>query len=102
MTRYPRRVATVVYGEFEWHDAKALENERKHGVTFEEATTALVDARAIEAPDFTVPDRFVTIGMSAFLRVLFVVHTEQDRGGRVRIISARRASAAQRKIYDEG
>jgi hypothetical protein len=95
-------VATVVYAGFEWDDAKAEANERKHGVTFEEAATALVDPRAIEAPEYDQPDRFVTLGMSAFLRVLFVVHTEQARSGRVRIISARKASTAQRRIYEKG
>jgi uncharacterized DUF497 family protein len=95
-------MAAVVYEDFEWDDAKAEANERKHGVTFEEATTALVDARAIEAPDHDHDNRFVTIGMSAFLRVLFVVHTEQARGGRIRIISARKAAPAQRRVYEEG
>ena len=44
----------------------------------------------------------VTIGASALSRVLFVVHTEGMRGGRVRIISARKASSAQRRRYEEG
>jgi uncharacterized DUF497 family protein len=95
-------VASVVYGDFEWDELKARLNEHKHGVTFEEAATALVDPRAIEAPDFDRPNRFVTIGMSAFLRVLFVVRIENTLHGRVRIISARKANAAQRKHYDQG
>jgi uncharacterized protein len=95
-------VAVVVYAGFEWDEAKAEANDRKHGVTFEEATTALVDPRAIEAPDYDHADRFVTIGMSAFLRVLFVVHTERAHSGGIRIISARKASAAQRRLYEEG
>lgn len=95
-------VATVVYAQFEWDEAKAEANERKHGVTFEEATTAIVDPRALEAPDFDHADRFVTIGMSAFLRVLFVVQIEVARSGRIRVISARKASPAQRRLYEEG
>jgi uncharacterized protein len=95
-------VPTVVYGEFEWDEAKAATNEHKHGVTFEEAATAIVDPRAIEAPDHADPDRFVSIGMSSFLRVLFVVHAEVARSGRIRIISARKASPAQRRVYEEG
>ncbi len=93
-------MATVVYADFEWDEAKAEANERKHGVTFEEATTAVVDPRAIEAPDHDHVDRFVSIGMSAFLRVLFVVITERAHG-RIRIISARKAAPAQRRLYEK-
>ena len=93
---------TVVCDRFEWDRAKAEANARKHGVTFEEAATALVDPRAIEAPDFEDADRFVTIGLSAWLRVLFVVHTERAPSGRTRIIHARRASARQQRFYEEG
>jgi uncharacterized DUF497 family protein len=95
-------VPTVVYGEFEWDETKAATNERKHGVTFEEAATAVVDPRALEAPEHEHADRFVSIGMSAFLRVLFVVHAEVVPSGRIRIISARKASPAQRRLYEEG
>lgn len=94
-------MATVVYADFEWDDVKAKANERKHGVTFEEAATAVVDPRAIEAPDYDDPDRCVSIGMSAFLRVLLVVHTERTHG-RTRIISARKAAPTQRRLYEEG
>jgi uncharacterized protein len=65
-------VPTVVYGDFEWDQAKAASNERKHRLTFEEAATAIVDPRALEAPALDHADRFVSIGMSAFLRILFV------------------------------
>jgi uncharacterized DUF497 family protein len=95
-------VATVVYEGFEWDEAKAEANDHKHGVTFEEAATAIVDPHALEAPDHDHPDRFVSIGMSAFLRVLFVVHTEAARSGRIRIISARKAAPAQRRLYEKG
>jgi uncharacterized DUF497 family protein len=95
------RVATVVFGDFEWDSEKAASNFRRRGITFEEAITALADPRAIEAPDLIHPKRHITIGMSALFRVLFVVHTETVGGGRTRIISARRASAAQRRKYEE-
>jgi uncharacterized protein len=95
-------VATVVFGDFEWDDQKAATNLRKHGVTFEEAISALADPRALEAPEHGHPGRFVTIGRSALLRVLFVVHAENVAGGRVRVISARRAAPAQRRKYEEG
>jgi uncharacterized DUF497 family protein len=95
-------VATVVFGDFEWDDHKAAVNLRKHGVSFEEAITALADPRAIEAPDLADPDRWITIGYSALQRALFVVHTETLPRGRTRIISARKASPAQRRKYEEG
>ena len=93
-------MATVEYGDFEWDASKAAQNERKHGVTFPEAMTVFSDPRAIDAPDIFEPNRFVIIGMSQIARMLFVVFAE--RGERIRIISARRANAAQRKKYDEG
>jgi uncharacterized DUF497 family protein len=92
-------VATVAYGDFEWDPRKAAENERKHGVTFFEAATVFSDPQALDAPDLVIPHRFVIIGMSQSARTLFVVFAE--RGERVRIISARRANAAQRRKYEE-
>jgi uncharacterized protein len=92
-------MATVIYGDFEWDDAKAAANVAKHRVTFEEASTVFDDPDAVDAPDLVDPDRFVIIGASHEQRVLFVVHVE--RADRIRIISARKASPAQRKKYDE-
>ena len=57
-------MADVVFGDFEWDSAKAAANARKHGVTFEEATTAFDDPNAIDAPDFEDSSRFVLIGFS--------------------------------------
>jgi uncharacterized DUF497 family protein len=92
-------VPTVFEGDFEWDAIKARTNLAKHGVSFEEATTVFDDARAIEAPDLYDPARFVLIGMSRVLRVLFVVHCQRDH--RIRIISARRATPEQRRKYEE-
>ena len=93
-------MATVVVGDFEWEEKKASANERKHGVTFVEAMTAFLDERGLAAPDGEHPDRFVLIGMSRALRVLFVVSAES--GERIRLISARKASPTQRKMYENG
>jgi uncharacterized DUF497 family protein len=93
-------MGTVLYGSFEWDEAKAATNAGKHGITFEEATTVFDDPHAIEADDLADPERFILLGTSAASRVLFVVHCA--RGDRVRIISARRASPAQRKRYEQG
>jgi hypothetical protein len=94
-------VATVIFGDFEWDDRKAAINLKKHGVSFEEALTALADPNAIEAPDLADAARWITVGYSALWRVLFVVYTEVFPSGRTRIISARKATTAQRRKYEE-
>jgi uncharacterized protein len=93
-------VPTVVSGDFEWDDAKAASNLAKHGVSFDEAATALVDPAAVFLDDGEHPDRVIAIGMSAAARVLCVVHVE--RGARERIISARCATAPEESLYRGG
>jgi len=88
---------------FEWDPEKALENERKHGVTFDEAVTIFSDPRALTIFDedhSTAEDRFWTIGISGNWRILLVVHC--DRSAWIRIISARRATAEERELYESG
>ncbi|MEK6333714.1 MAG: BrnT family toxin [Acidobacteriota bacterium] len=88
--------------KFEWDPYKANLNLRKHGVSFEEAATALLDGLSTTAPD---PDhsesenRFVTFGRSAKGRLLAVSNTQ--RGEFVRIISARPATKQEREVYEE-
>lgn len=88
--------------KFEWDRKKAAANARKHGVTFAEAVTYFDDPRACylrnEAPSYE--DRLILIALSSKLRLLFVVHAEVGRDA-IRIVSARKASPAQRRIYDE-
>ncbi len=91
-------MATVTYGDFEWDADKATTNVSKHGVTFEEAVTVFLDLDYLLIRDAVGADRFVAIGMSAEARVLFVVHCE--RGERLRIISARRATRRERETYE--
>lgn len=89
--------------EFIWDPKKAEVNQQKHGVTFEEATTALRDALAATGydPDHsTDEDRYVTFGMSEKNRLLVVAHTEE--ADVIRIISCRAAKPKERKIYEEG
>jgi len=94
-------VATIVYGDFEWDDAKAATNLAKHGVSFEEAVTAVVDPNALYlADDSGSEQRLVAVGMSKQTRVLFVVHVE--RGQRDRIISARVATRIEETLYEQG
>jgi uncharacterized DUF497 family protein len=92
-------LATVHVGDFEWDELKARANLRKHGVAFAEAVTVFLDPRAIDAPEREHPERFVVIGRATRSRVLFVVYVE--RRDRIRLISARKASPAQRRIYEE-
>jgi uncharacterized DUF497 family protein len=88
--------------KFEWDAGKANLNIRKHGVSFEEATTVFRDPLSATAldPDHSIREsRFVTVGMSAAGRLLTVFHAE--RGESIRIISARNATKQERKIYEE-
>lgn len=88
---------------FEWDIAKAKRNLQKHGVSFEEASSVFYDTLAVTGAD---PDhsegeeRLVTFGVSSQGRLLVVAHTE--RGGGIRIISARIATQHERQIYEEG
>jgi hypothetical protein len=89
--------------EFEWDDDKAAVNERKHGVAFAEAMTVFADPLALTGydPDHSDgEDRYLTMGRSADDRLLVVSHT--DRGENIRIISARLASRAERRDYEDG
>jgi uncharacterized DUF497 family protein len=89
--------------DFEWDNAKAETNLRKHGVSFAEAATVFGDPLAVTFfdPDHSdEEDRFLTIGMSIDNRVLMLSHT--DRGEKVRIISARVATRSERKGYEDG
>jgi uncharacterized DUF497 family protein len=89
---------------FEWDPKKAAMNRRKHGVTFEEATSALRDVFSATAHDPDHSDdeeRFVTFGISSQGRLLTVSHTA-DRVNAIRIISARLATNIERQIYEEG
>jgi hypothetical protein len=89
--------------QFEWDPRKASESLLKHGVSFHEAATVFDDPLAITYPD---PDhsgdesRYLTFGNSADGRLLVVAHTE--RGDTIRILSSRRATRNERKIYEEG
>ena len=88
--------------DFNWDDAKAESNERKHGVAFTEAMTVFADPLSVTGYDphpADDEDRFLTMGMSVNGRLLLVSHT--DRGDLVRIISAREATRRERKDYED-
>ena len=88
--------------KFVWDNNKALSNIRKHGVSFEEASSVLADFLSVTIPDplhLGNEERLVTIGQSERQRLLVVVHTEQ--GDIIRLISARQATVQERKRHEE-
>jgi uncharacterized protein len=90
---------------FHWDTAKNRANQRKHGVSFEEAQSVFLDDNAllIDDPDHSDDeDRFVLLGLSSVLRVLVVCHCSRAGGDVVRIISARKADPSERASYARG
>jgi uncharacterized protein len=86
---------------FEWDARKAASNLLKHGVSFAEATEVFYDPNAIENLDATHSDvetRFLIVGVSS-RRLLAVVYTETESQA-MRIISARKPTREERKVYE--
>lgn len=88
--------------KFEWDAAKATTNLEKHGLSFEEASTAFGDplSRTVRDPLHSdEEDRFVLVGMTSAGRLVVVVHT--DRGESLRLITARIATSAERRRHEQ-
>ena len=88
--------------EFEWDAAKAASNQRKHGITFKEASTVFGDpmARLGDDPRHSErEERLVLVGTSRRGRLLAVMFTERAQA--IRLISARRATSNERSDYEE-
>ena len=86
---------------FEWDPEKAKRNLRKHAVSFEEAVTVFYDplSATFDDPDHSVGEyRYITTGLSSRDRLIVVAHTE--RGESIRIVSARPATAHERKNHE--
>lgn len=89
---------------FEWDPRKSASNKAKHGVSFEEAETAFSDEEGLLLHDVghsAEEDRFVLLGLSSALRLLVVCHCYRETSEVIRIISARKANAAERADYAE-
>ena len=92
---------------FEWDERKGRENRKVHKVGFEEAKTVFNDPFLISFPDdvhSAHEERLLSIGTSISGRVLLVVHTESYEADGVivvRIISARKATSSERRVYEE-
>ncbi len=87
---------------FSWDEDKARQNLRKHGVSFEEASSGFADenARVKHDPEHSMEeDRFLLLGFSARGRVLVVCHAYRLNDEVIRIISARRATRNERRQY---
>lgn len=92
---------TIIEMVYQWNRDKAAANLRKHGIDFADAVFVFSDDLAITIPDERFDEeRFVTIGVDAFGRVLVVVYTLRD--DEIRVISARRATRQERQQYEEG
>lgn len=88
---------------FEWDAHKEAGNRRKHGVSFDEAASVFSDdrGRLLEDPDHSsAEERFVLLGLSFSLRVLVVCHSYRRADSVIRVISARKATRAERREYD--
>jgi uncharacterized DUF497 family protein len=88
--------------DFEWDDAKAAANLRKHKISFREARRVFDDPMALIEQDLSEDygeHRFLAIGRVGRL-LITVVYTE--RGDRIRLISARKATSDEQKAYDQG
>lgn len=92
---------------FEWDQNKARINLAKHKVSFEEGQTIFEDPLLVTFPDefhSENEDRLISIGMSSRKRVLLAVHVERLQSEKlitIRIISCRKATVSERKIYEE-
>jgi uncharacterized DUF497 family protein len=88
--------------KFEWDPQKAEQNQKKHGISFEEASTVFFDplSATFDDPDHSVgEDRYVTIGVSSRERLIVAAHTEREDA--IRLLSARLATAHERKRHEE-
>ena len=87
---------------FEWDDAKAIANLKKHQVSFEEARSIFFDEFGIQFFDdghSSDEDRFLMLGMSSEARLLIICHCERGHGAVIRIISARKATQRESAFY---
>ena len=89
---------------FEWDETKNQTNQRKHGISFEEASTVFYDDYAVlfDDPDHSEEEeRFLIIGVTSKEKVCIVSHCYRGSDQKIRIISARKATKPEQKIYLE-
>ena len=87
---------------FIWDDEKHKANIRKHGISFDEATTVFNDEKAVyfyDESNSQDEDRFLIVGYSEFERILIVCHCYRLNDSQIRIVSARKATKTESKLY---
>ena len=87
---------------FEWDEAKAVANLKKHQVSFEEAKSIFYDEFGVQFFDdehSKEEERFLMLGMSSAAKLLIVCHCEREHGATIRIISARKATKRESAFY---
>ena len=87
---------------FEWDENKNLINQRKHGVSFDEAKSVFYDEEAlvIDDPEHSLEeDRFIILGLSSKTNLLVVCHCYRESETVIRIISARKATKTESGFY---
>jgi hypothetical protein len=91
--------------KFEWNEAKAVSNQIKHGVSFDEAKSVFSDDNAVqfydESNSILEEDRFLLLGLSNSSKLLLICHCERMDGQIIRIISARKATKSESKLYGD-
>jgi hypothetical protein len=90
---------------FEWDNAKNIINIKKHKISFEEAKTVFYDENAIlfDDPDHSnEEERFLILGISQTEKLCIVSHCYRDNDNVIRLISARKATKNETKVYNEG
>lgn len=90
--------------EFAWDKNKNRDNRRKHGISFETAIPVFDDPFQVSTQD-REPEgeaRWQTIGTAGGIQILVVAHTVDEDDGLIRIISARKATPLERRIYAQG
>ena len=89
--------------EFEWDPKKARSNQKKHGVSFDEAATAFSDEEGLllDDPDHSEEENhFILLGVSSSLRLLVAVHCFRSDDATIRILSARKATRQETRHYE--
>ncbi len=90
--------------EFTWDERKNRVNQRKHGISFETAVSVFDDPFQVSRQDREEEGeaRWQTIGMVGNMQILLVAHLVEEDDGVIRILSARKATPQERKIYAQG
>ena len=89
---------------FSWDEKKSTANQKRHGVSFEEAQSVFFDESALQFFDeahSAAEDRFLMLGLSSHLRLMMVAHTVREKDSIIRIISARMATKNESRVYTE-